>query len=635
MVGVHVLIVGHIAHWAIAGRSMAPAVLSESMKTLEGGQINPGFLLFAAAALVTLVAGRFLCGWGCHMGGLQTFCGWLLKKAKLKPRPFRSRWLGYVPIALAVYMFAWPSLRRDIIIPVLMRVWPQALAHFGPYQPFPGWTTRLETTDFWDGLPGVWVAIPFLLICGGATVFFLGSRGFCHYGCPYGGVFAPLEQLAPVRVVLDPDACTMCGKCTAACEMGVRVMEETQAFGSVVNRDCVRSMDCIEACPTGALSLGLTRPAVFKKRRGDLRIRRNYDLSAGGEAAVLGLFAVGFLGTRSIYNVVPMFMAVGIGLCGAFLGWKLWRTLRDRDARFAKFQLRRAGRWRPAGFVFAAGAATVLTLLVHSAALKAMVWSAGQIENLVTVPREAVFAGGQQVPAEQRAIAARALRLYRLAAPISEGGVGLASWPVVRVRAAWLAMVCGDFAYAEAQIRAMLRDYPEDGLASDLARIVFRTRGAAAAEAELRALVGAHPGYGSCRDMLMGLYVSAGRAEDAEAMLTGILAARPRDAMARARLGALHLNLGRSSEALEELRRAAKDDPASVEIAHEHAMALTVSGSVEPALSELERAAGLDARHAPALLQEAAEIAAAHGLPRAADRLQRMLESARKHPKLR
>ena len=31
--------------------------------------------------------------------------------------------------------------------------------------------------------------IPFLFIVGFMTVYFLGSKGFCTYGCPYGGVF--------------------------------------------------------------------------------------------------------------------------------------------------------------------------------------------------------------------------------------------------------------------------------------------------------------------------------------------------------------------------------------------------------------------------------------------------------------
>jgi len=51
-------------------------------------------------------------------------------------------------------------------------------------QPFPGIALNLTTRHIWEGLPSVWIAIPFLLLCGFGTVYFLGARGLCRYGCP-------------------------------------------------------------------------------------------------------------------------------------------------------------------------------------------------------------------------------------------------------------------------------------------------------------------------------------------------------------------------------------------------------------------------------------------------------------------
>ncbi len=112
LVLVHVLCVAHIAHYMLAGWSLSPVEPSESMYTLELGWVNAGFIFFTLAILSTLVFGRFFCGWGCHLVAMQDLCAWFMKKLGIRPRPFRSRLLLLVPVALGFYMFLWPTLRR-------------------------------------------------------------------------------------------------------------------------------------------------------------------------------------------------------------------------------------------------------------------------------------------------------------------------------------------------------------------------------------------------------------------------------------------------------------------------------------------------------------------------------------------
>ncbi|HPO93046.1 MAG TPA: 4Fe-4S binding protein, partial [Phycisphaerales bacterium] len=145
LIGVHLLILAHIAHWLITGYSVSPAVMSDSMKTLEAGQVTCGVLVFGAAIIASLLFGRFLCGWACHMGALQDFCAWALGKLGHRPPPFRARWLGFTPTALALYMFVWPTFRRELLAPALQHLYPEALAWIGPYYAFPGLTNRLMT----------------------------------------------------------------------------------------------------------------------------------------------------------------------------------------------------------------------------------------------------------------------------------------------------------------------------------------------------------------------------------------------------------------------------------------------------------------------------------------------------------
>ena len=103
--------IAHIIQWWVMGRTVSPIEPSETMYTLQKGFVNAGFI-FLRWRFATLIFGRFVCGWGCHILALQDFCAWLLKKIGLHPKPFRSRLLVYVPLIAALYMFVWPVVYR-------------------------------------------------------------------------------------------------------------------------------------------------------------------------------------------------------------------------------------------------------------------------------------------------------------------------------------------------------------------------------------------------------------------------------------------------------------------------------------------------------------------------------------------
>src|SRR5438093_6230818 len=156
----NLLMVAHVIQWRIMGRTVSPIEPSETMHTLQRGAVNAGFIFFSLAILATLIFGRFVCGWGCHILALQDFCAWMLKKIGLTPKPFRSRLLVYVPLGAALYMFVWPTAARFF-------------SSSGPGPLIPKFTNHLVTNNFWQTFPSVPVAIPFLIICGFVTVYFL------------------------------------------------------------------------------------------------------------------------------------------------------------------------------------------------------------------------------------------------------------------------------------------------------------------------------------------------------------------------------------------------------------------------------------------------------------------------------
>ncbi len=615
MILVYVLIVAHIVQWRVTGRTLGPFVASDTMETLENGVINAGALIFGAVLLLTLLCGRFLCGWACHMGGLQDLCAWLMRRVGLRPRLFHARLLAWAPIALGFYMFIWPTVRRDVLAPALKAWWPSALPYIGGFHDFPGWSMRLSTTDLWERLPGAAVAIPFLLVCGFACVWFLGARGFCRYGCPYGGIMSPLEQLAPVRVKADLNACDQCGLCTAACTSGVRVMEEVRVYGRVVNRHCTRTLDCVAVCPKGALALGVARPGLLRQAPKTGQVRVLHDLTWPEELLVAGAFLVSFLATRSLYDTIPMLMAIGLGACFAFLCWKTVRVIRDRDTRFIGLQLRRAGRIHAAGAAFVAVGVLASAGVLQSVAVRILIWRAGAIESSVTVSREVVFAGRRDlVPQAMKETAGRAAVLYEAASGWRHGGLGIADTPSADFRAAWLRLVLGQYAEAESLLRrAIDRVGGSDTLAADLAQVMVLQDQSTRATEYLEARLAENPAWSRVRDLLAWLYVSNERIDLATGILERAIARDPGDAHARARLASIYVGTDRHDEALEQLQRAAAAAPRDTGIRRDLAVVRFLTGDLDGALAELERGCEADPVLAPELLRVGGQMLAEHG----------------------
>ena len=137
LITLNLLMIAHIIQWRIMGTTISPIEPSETMHTLQKGAINAGFIFFALAILATLILGRFVCGWGCHILALQDFCAAMLKKVGLTPKAFRSRLLIYVPLIGALYMFVWPTVYRAFFSP-----------EPGPL--IPTFTNHLVTSSFWE-----------------------------------------------------------------------------------------------------------------------------------------------------------------------------------------------------------------------------------------------------------------------------------------------------------------------------------------------------------------------------------------------------------------------------------------------------------------------------------------------------
>ena len=89
----NLFMIAHIIQWRLMGRTVSPIEPSETMYTLQNGFVNAGFIFFSLAILATLIFGRFVCGWGCHILACRIYAAGCSRKwVFIRSRFGRGSW---------------------------------------------------------------------------------------------------------------------------------------------------------------------------------------------------------------------------------------------------------------------------------------------------------------------------------------------------------------------------------------------------------------------------------------------------------------------------------------------------------------------------------------------------------------
>ncbi|SHM17950.1 FMN-binding protein [Ruminococcus flavefaciens] len=200
-------------------------------------------ILISGVFLITLVWGRFFCGFICSFGAMQDLLNSIGKLIpfKIKVPEKADKWLKLLKYAVLAFVAVgvWGFSVTDDT------VW-SPWAVFGIYSYFSGWSSL----KYFLTLGGV---LLLLIIIGSLFI----ERFFCRYLCPLGALFSLVSRFRIYSLNRKPEKCGNCKLCTEKCSMGIPLYK----YDEVRSGECINCMKCTSVCPNENISAD-TLPAI-------------------------------------------------------------------------------------------------------------------------------------------------------------------------------------------------------------------------------------------------------------------------------------------------------------------------------------------------------------------------------------
>lgn len=216
------------------GWSVIRELATESGYVPEG--ISRSAALTIALVVLSILGGRFLCGWLCPLGAVQDFSAWIGRRLgvrssnRLKDKYGWLAWLKYLILL--------------VILLTSVLGFGAVLAGISPWRAL---QSLPMLADYWGDMKAGFVLLAIILT---ASLFI--RRAFCRYLCPLGAAQALFGSFSPLRLE-HGKACLSCSGCRERCPAGIRATVGNDA----ISPECIRCMDCLGDCRSskGGVSL--------------------------------------------------------------------------------------------------------------------------------------------------------------------------------------------------------------------------------------------------------------------------------------------------------------------------------------------------------------------------------------------
>jgi polyferredoxin/formate hydrogenlyase subunit 6/NADH:ubiquinone oxidoreductase subunit I len=261
------------------------------------------FLSLITIAL-TLLLGRFFCGWFCPLGTLLDLAHPIIRPKKGKPNGHRRSWkyllLGFI---LAASFFGLPVVGYFDPFSLLVRGMAISIDPFFNYTVVtffdvlyrigPAWLSSISESIyafFKDSVLAYnqkFFTLSLLSLFILATIFALEKierRFWCKNLCPLGGLLSLLSRFSLLKGRIQT-SCRACRVCTQICRM-----EAIDPDEGVSPENCNLCLDCLDRCPDQSIAFAFKKPAQSQ--------------------TPLGVSRRAFIGTLGAGLVLPTFLKV-------------------------------------------------------------------------------------------------------------------------------------------------------------------------------------------------------------------------------------------------------------------------------------------------------------------------------------
>ena len=253
---------------------------------------------------LTLLFGRFFCGWVCPMGALIDVSRRLFGRTNANiPEPGKRQIKYYLlffllaaalfGLPLAGYLDPFSLLVRGFTFAVQPGLDHAATTLFTwTYQQAPPWVNALTepvyallkrfVLPFGDKVYALSV-LSLLLLLTVLGLSWVERRFFCRKVCPLGAMLALVGRFSLVRLTGGSAECGQCRQCRSVCPMAA--IDETR---SIAPAECTLCLDCLTHCPRSRIHVGLW-PSGNGRQTPDLSRRAMVASLAAGALAPLAL----------------------------------------------------------------------------------------------------------------------------------------------------------------------------------------------------------------------------------------------------------------------------------------------------------------------------------------------------------
>ncbi len=258
-------------------------------------------LLWSLATIVlTMVLGRFFCGWVCPFGTIHHFVGFLgnrLKKTSEKielNRYRKAQCIKYFVLIFVLAMAAFPSaaasLQTGLLdpIPLVSRSFNLILL-----------PVLDRSVNFISSVgrnyDGAWIILVVFLVA--VLLNLVIPRFYCRFVCPLGALLGIINRFAIWRIGKNTNKCLNCQLCEKACEGGC------EPAGNIRTSECVLCFNCLHDCRHNVISYQAVQSLAGEITDPDIS-RRGFALSLASGILVLPAVRLGAKLTSNWYYKV-------------------------------------------------------------------------------------------------------------------------------------------------------------------------------------------------------------------------------------------------------------------------------------------------------------------------------------------